>query len=100
MLYDNDPEGIRTQHASPVKTAQPPERARLKSAARVDGANRAQPDDLSGRSGHAVPQRDGVARQSRLFLTIATQPTQLQSRAFDLLGLDSAGMFPVRILIE
>ncbi|MCZ0943404.1 MAG: transposase [Gammaproteobacteria bacterium] len=103
MLFeDDDPEGARAQRDSPVKLAKASERARRKSASKTtaDGlpahSLTTLLDDLATLALNTV-QLPG-SPESRFF--VATQPTPLQRKAFELLDVDPAKMFPVRVQAE
>ncbi|MCY4021976.1 MAG: IS1634 family transposase [Anaerolineaceae bacterium] len=103
MLFeDDDPEGARAQRASPVPPARTSERARQKSASKTTAEGlpvHSLPtllEDLATLALNTVHLPDNP--QNRF--TVATQPTPLQRRAFELLDLDPAKMFPVRVQAE
>ena len=103
MLFeDDDPEGARAQRASPVPPARTSERARQKSASKTTAEGlpvHSLPtllEDLATLALNTVHLPDNP--QNRF--TVATQPTPLQRRAFELLDVDPAKMFPVRVQAE
>ena len=103
MLFeDDDPEGADAQRASPVQPARTSERARRKSATgrTAEGLPvHSLPnllDDLATLTLNTVHLPDNPENR----FNVATQPTPLQRRAFELLDVDPAKMFPVRIQVE
>ena len=103
MLFeDDDPEGAAAQRASPVQPARTSERARRKRASRTTAEGlpvHSLPtllDDLATLSLNTVHLPDNPENR----FTVATQPTPLQRRAFELLDVDPAKMFPVRVQVE
>ena len=103
MLFeDDDPESARAERASPVQPARTSERARRKSASKTTAEGlpaHSLPtllDDLATLALNTVHLPDNP--QNRF--TVATQPTPLQQRAFDLLDVNPAKMFPVRVQIK
>lgn len=103
MLFeDDDPEGARAQRTSPVPPARTSERARQKSASKTTAEGlpvHSLPtllEDLATLALNTVHLPDNP--QNRF--TVATQPTPLQRRAFELLDVDPAKMFPVRVQAE
>ena len=103
MLFeDDDPEGARAQRASPVQPARTSERARRKSATgtTADGlpvhSLATLLDDLATLTLNTVHLPDNPENR----FTVATQPTPLQRRAFELLDVDPVKMFPVRVQVE
>ena len=103
MLFeDDDPEGACAQRASPVQPARTSERARRKSATGTTAAGlpvHSLPtllDDLATLTLNTVHLPDNPGNR----FTVATQPTPLQQRAFELLDVDPVKMFPVRVQVE
>ena len=102
MLFEDDPEGARAQRASPVQPARTSERARRKSATgtTADGlpvhSLATLLDDLATLTLNTVHLPDNPENR----FTVATQPTPLQRRAFELLDVDPVKMFPVRVQVE
>lgn len=103
MLFeDDDPEGAAAQRASPVQPARTSDRARRKSATgrTAEGLPvHSLPsllDDLATLTLNTVHLPDNPENR----FNVATQPTPLQRRAFELLDVDPAKMFPVRVQVE
>ena len=103
MLFeDDDPEGAAAQRASPVQPARTSERARRKSASRTTAEGlpvhsvATLLEDLATLTLNTVHLPDNPENR----FTVATQPTPLQRRAFELLDVDPAKMFPVRVQVE
>ena len=102
LFEDDDPEGARAQRTSPVQPARTSERARRKSATgtTADGLPvHSLPtllDDLATLTLNTVHLPDNPENR----FTVATQPTPLQRRAFELLDVDPVKMFPVRVQVE
>ncbi len=103
MLFeDDDPEGAAAQRASPVQPARTSEQARRKSATgrTAEGLPvHSLPsllDDLATLTLNTVHLPDNPENR----FNVATQPTPLQRRAFELLDVDPAKMFPVRVQVE
>ena len=102
LFEDDDPEGARAQRTSPVQKAQPSDRARHKSATKTSAESlpvHSLPtllDDLATLALNIMELPDNPEHP----FTVATQPTPLQSRAFELLGVDPAKMFPVRVQVQ
>ena len=97
MLFeDDDPEGARAQRASPLQPARTSERARRKSATRRTAEGlpvHSLPtlmDDLATLALNTVHLPDNPENR----FTVATQPTPLQRRAFELLNVDPANNVP------
>ena len=102
LFEDVDPEGARAQRTSPVQKAQPSDRARHKSATKTSAEGlpvHSLPTLLDDLATLALNSMELPGNPGHPF-TVATQPTPLQSRAFELLGVDPAKMFPVRVQVE
>ena len=99
LFEDDDPEGARAQLTSPAQEAQPSERARRKSATKSTAGGLpvySLPTLLDDLATLAVNVMELPGNPGHTF-TGATQPTRMQRRAFELLGVDPAKMFPVRV---
>ena len=103
MLFeDDDPEGARAQRTSPVQPARSSERARRKSASKTTSEGlpvHSLPsllEDLATLALNTVHLPDNPEHR----FTVATQPTPVQRRAFELLDVDPVKMFPVRVQVE
>ena len=103
MLFeDDDREGAAAQRTSPVQPARTSEQARRKSASRTSAEGlpvHSLPtllEDLATLTLNTVHLPDNPENG----FTVATQPTPLQRRAFGLLDVDPAKMFPVRVQVD
>ena len=102
LFEDDDPEGARAQRASPVQPARTSERARRKSASKTAAGGLPAHslttllDDLATLAMNTVHLPDNPENR----FAVATQPTPLQRRAFELLDVDPVKMFPVRVQVE
>ena len=102
LFQDDDPEGARAQRASPVQPARTSERARRKSASKTTAEGLPAHslttllEDLATLALNTVHLPDNPENR----FTVATQPTPLQRRAFELLDVDPVKMFPVRVQVE
>ena len=102
LFEDDDPEGARAQRTSPVQPARASERARRKSASKTAAGGlpaHSLPtllDDLATLALNTVHLPDNPENR----FAVATQPTPLQRRAFELLDVDPVKMFPVRVQVE
>ncbi len=102
LFEDDDPEGARAQRTSPVQPARTSERARRKSASKTTAEGlpvHSLPtllEDLATLALNTVHLPDNPENR----FAVATQPTPLQRRAFELLDVDPAKMFPVRVQVE
>ena len=101
-IEDDDPEGARAQRASPVQPARTSEQARRKSASKTAAEGlpvHSLPtllDDLATLALSTVHLPDNPENR----FTVATQPTLLQRRAFELLDVDPTKMFPVCVQVQ
>ena len=103
MLFeDDDPEGAAARRASPVQPARTSERARRKHASGTTAEGlpvHSLPtllEDLATLSLNTVHLPDNPENR----FNVATQPTPLQRRVFELLDVDPVKMFPVRVQVE
>jgi len=103
MLFeDDDREGAAAQRTSPVQPARTSEQARRKSASRTTAEGlpvhsvATLLEDLATLTLNTVHLPDNPENR----FTVATQPTPLQRRAFELLDVDPAKMFPVRVQVD
>ena len=102
LFQDDDPEGARAQRTSPVQPARTSERARRKSASKTAAGGLPAHslttllDDLATLALNTVHLPDNPENR----FAVATQPTPLQRRAFELLDVDPVKMFPVRVQVE
>ena len=102
LFQDDDPEGALAQRASPVQPARTSEQARRKSATRSTAEGlpvhslSTLLDDLATLALNTVHLPDNPENR----FAVATQPTPLQRRAFELLDVDPVKMFPVRVQVE
>ena len=102
LFQDEDPGGASAQRASPVQPARTSERARRKSATRSTAEGLPAHslstllDDLARLALNTVHMPDNPENR----FAVATQPTPPQRRAFELLGVDPAKMFPARVQVE
>ena len=102
LFEDDDPEDARTRQDSPVQPARTSERARRKSASKTTAEGlpaHSLPtllDDLATLAMNTVHLPDNPENR----FAVATQPTPLQRRAFQLLDVDPVKMFPVRVQVE
>ena len=102
LFQDEDPEGARAQRASPVQPARTSEQARRKCATRSTAEGlpvhslSTLLDDLATLALNTVHLPDNPENR----FAVATQPTPLQRRAFELLDVDPAKMFPVGVQVE
>ncbi len=89
-FQDEDPAAARAQRSTPVEPAQVSERARRKAATKLtpEGFPAHSFPTLLGDLASLVLNRVRLPTQGQTALAIATQPTALQRRAFDLLGID------------
>ncbi len=102
LFEDDDPEGAQAQRASPVHKAQPSQRARHKTNTKTsaDGLPvHSLPTLLDDLATLAVNVIELPGNPDRPF-TVNTQPTPGQRRAFELLDIDPAKMFPVHVQAE
>ena len=90
LFQDEDPAAARAQRSTPVEPAQVSERARRKAATKLtpEGFPAHSFPTLLGDLASLVLNRVRLPTQGQTALAIATQPTALQRRAFDLLGID------------
>ncbi len=86
----------------PVQPARTSARARRKSASKTTAGGRPVPslstllDDLATLALNTVHLPDNPEN----CFAVATRPTPLQRRAFELLDIDPVKMFPVRVQVE
>ena len=90
LFQDDDPAAARAGRATPVAAAQVSERAQRKAASKAtaEGVAVHSFPTLLGDLANLVLNRVSLATQEQTAITIATEPTQLQRRAFELLGVD------------
>ena len=90
LLQDDDRAVARAQRDTPVESAQVSDRARRKADTKSteEGLPGHSFDTLLGDLSTLVLNRVSLPDQNTRVITIATQPTQLQRRAFELLGVD------------
>ena len=92
LFEDEDPEGDRAQRASPVQPARTSEQTQRKSATRSTAEGLPEHslstllDDLATLALNTVHLPDNPENR----FAVATQPTPLQRRAFELLDIDPA----------
>ena len=102
LFEDDDPKGARAQRTSPVQPARTSERARRKSASKTTAEGLPAHslstllDDLATLALNTVHLPDNPENR----FTVATQPTPMQRRTFELLDVDPVKMFPVRVQVE
>ena len=90
LFQDDDPAAARAQRDTPVEAAQVSERARDKARTKrtAEGFPAHSFPTLLGDLANLVLNRVRLPTQEQAAITIATKPTKLQRRAFDLLGID------------
>jgi hypothetical protein len=99
LFEDDDPEGARARRTSPVQ------KARVSPGARQKAATKTTPDGTAVHSLRTLLDHLASLTLNRIALagnpdhvfTVAADPTPTQQRAFDLLGVEPAGMLPVRV---
>ncbi len=90
LFQDDDPAAARAQRDTPVAAAQVSERARGKARSKrtAEGFPAHSFPTLLGDLASLVLNRVRLPTPEQAAITIATKPTRLQRRAFDLLGID------------
>ena len=90
LFQDDDPAAARAQRDTPVEAAQVSERARDKARSKrtAEGFPAHSFATLLGDLASLVLNRVRLPTAEQATITIATKPTKLQRRAFDLLGID------------
>ena len=90
LFQDDDPAAARARRDTPVAAAQVSARAQRKAASKATAEGLAVHSfpTLLGDLGTLVLNRVSLATQEQSAIMIATEPTPLQRRAFELLGVD------------
>lgn len=86
LFQDDDPTAARAGRDAPVAAAQVSERAQRKATAEGLAVHRF--PTLLGDLANLVLNRVSLPTQEQTAITIATEPTQLQHRAFEQLGVN------------
>ena len=90
LFQDDDPPAARAQRDTPVDAAQVSQRAwdKARTKRTAEGFPAHSFPTLLGDLANLVLNRVRLPTQEQAAITIATKPTKLQRRAFDLLGID------------
>ena len=90
LFQDDDPAAARARRDTPVEPAQVSERAQRKADTKTtpEGLPVHSFPTLLGDLANLVLNRVRLPTPAKTAITIATEPTELQRRAFDLLGVD------------
>ena len=90
LFQDDDPAAARARRDTPVEPAEVSERAKRKADTKTnpEGFPVHSFPTLLGDLSNLVLNRVSLPTQEKTAITIATEPTKLQRRAFDLLGVD------------
>ena len=90
LFQDDDPAAARARRDTPVEPAEVSERAQRKADTKTtpEGFPVHSFPTLLGDLANLVLNRVSLPTQAKTAITIATEPTPLQRRAFDLLGVD------------
>ena len=98
LFEDDDPEGARAKRSSPVQKAETSDSAKWKAKTRTtpDGLTVHSMTTLLRDLASLTLNRMALASNPNHEFTVTTEPTVLQSRAFELLNVDPGKMFPVQ----
>ncbi len=90
LFQDDDPAAARARRDTPVEPAEVSERAKRKADTKTnpEGFPVHSFPTLLGDLSNLVLNRVSLPTQEKTAITIPTEPTKLQRRAFDLLGVD------------
>ena len=99
LFEDDDPESARARRASPVQPADVSPSAKQKAATRTtaDGTPVHSLRTLLDHLASLTLNRVALAGNPDHLFNVTADPTPTQQRAFELLGVDPAGMFPVDV---
>ena len=99
LFEDDDPVAARAQRDSPVEPARVSPRAQRKAASKAAAEgfpDHSFPTLLADLSNLAL-NRVVLSSQQQAAITVSTQPTKLQSKAFELLGVDPNQTVPITV---
>ncbi len=90
LVQDDDPAAARAQRDTPVEPAEVSQRAKRRAGTKItpEGFPVHSFPTLLGDLANLALNRVSLPTQDKTAITIATEPTQLQRQAFDLLGVD------------